>query len=136
MIGVSKQNEPPTQSATAEAPHAPREPLSYERPEDRRDAAAASAWDAVAGFAVLAPFLTLPLFVYGTFLLQDVIGGGPPWQPAAVVAGLPAALISAAAMVASIRVIVRSGTPCGMAITGTALNAIVLGIIVFRIVIF
>ena len=108
-----------------------KEPLDYSQPRpDGNDY-----WDALAGFALLAPFLTVPLFIAGTVMLQEVlvIRYGPSWQRAALVAGFPTGLVAAIALAGGIRAVMRSSSHRGLAITGTVLNSVSLGIIVYGI---
>jgi hypothetical protein len=93
-------------------------------------------WDVLCGLSIIVPFLVVPVFVFGTAWLQDelVNGDGRSWLRAALWTGVPAGLVTLAALAGAIRALARDRTMRWVIVSVLAANALSLGIIIIGII--
>lgn len=110
--------------------------LEYARARMETGEEPSAGWDFLAGLGLVAPFLTVPVFILGTAFFQDALinGDGHSWGRAALFGGVPMGLITAAGFVGTVRAVCLRRRPRGVAIVGACLSAVALGIIVAGIV--
>jgi uncharacterized membrane protein YkvI len=83
--------------------------------------------------AAVVPFLTVPVYVVGTILLQDALvnGDGRSWQRAAIWMALPTGSVTAAALAVGVLGLLRPVRPRRAAILATVAGALALACIVW-----
>jgi hypothetical protein len=83
--------------------------------------------------ASISPFVIVPVYIFGTALLQDelVNGDGRSWQRAALRMAVPTGLATIASLVVSLRALLTAAQSRRAAIFATVVNALALVVIVY-----
>ena len=86
------------------------------------------AWGVLAAIGVVAPFVTVPVFVFGAAFLQDYLinGDGRSWHRAYLRMAIPTGLVTAVGLVGSVRVCIHPAWRQPAAIVGVVVSSLAL----------